>query len=197
MIAALAVFIAYAGVHHTQTLRANHQRGHDRQPGEDTVSLSLRSTNIGSSEMTERNPTYRLLILSAADSQGPKRQAQNLEKYLEYKESEKESVCFDQLCYTLIHRCSLLPWRSYVVAQSVKELDAELPRLISQPVRSPNEVNIVFVFTGQGAQWPGMSRDLEHYKVYRESLEAAGRYLKSLGCSWSLLGQLPTHASIF
>ena len=57
----------------------------------------------------------------------------------------------------------------------------ELHRSRSMPVLS-------FVFTGQGAQWSGMGRELLGHHVFRASLEQASRYLQGLGCKWSLIG---------
>ncbi|KAL8887313.1 MAG: hypothetical protein Q9215_005100 [Flavoplaca cf. flavocitrina] len=48
-----------------------------------------------------------------------------------------------------------------------------------------------FVFTGQGAQWYAMGRELMHtYPVYTESLLLANDVLASHGCEWSLIDEL-------
>lgn len=60
---------------------------------------------------------------------------------------------------------------------------------ISKPVRVRKPLALGFVFTGQGAQWHAMGRELLVYPVFRESIEAADEYMKILGSPWSLLGQ--------
>lgn len=44
------------------------------------------------------------------------------------------------------------------------------------------------MFTGQGAQWPGMGRELiENYPVYKTSLVDSAATLKEFDTSWDLL----------
>lgn len=43
-----------------------------------------------------------------------------------------------------------------------------------------------FVFTGQGAQWAGMGRELLEYSVFKDSITRSDHYLREVGCTWSL-----------
>ncbi|KAJ2892889.1 hypothetical protein MKZ38_009267 [Zalerion maritima] len=50
---------------------------------------------------------------------------------------------------------------------------------------------LAFVFTGQGAQWYAMGRELYAHPAFRESLEAAEQYLSmTLGSPWNLNPEL-------
>lgn len=56
-----------------------------------------------------------------------------------------------------------------------------------------SELQIGFVFTGQGAQWHAMGRELygQHgYPVYTAALDLADRCLQKLGAQWSLVDEL-------
>lgn len=46
------------------------------------------------------------------------------------------------------------------------------------------------MFTGQGAQWPGMARELVRFAVFRDSLDTSGRMIKELGANWDLQEEL-------
>lgn len=60
---------------------------------------------------------------------------------------------------------------------------------MTKSVRSAGSPNVVFAFTGQGAQWTGMGAELLAYPHFRQSVEAAQSYLHTIGCKWSLLGE--------
>ena len=49
------------------------------------------------------------------------------------------------------------------------------------------------MFTGQGAQWPAMARELVKFAVFRDSLDTSGRMIKELGANWDLQEELARH----
>ncbi|HEX8438802.1 acyltransferase domain-containing protein, partial [Archangium sp.] len=64
-----------------------------------------------------------------------------------------------------------------------------------QPDRSPEQCRPVFVFSGQGSQWPGMGRALlEHSPVCASVLEACDAHVRRL-LGWSLLEALTEEAA--
>ena len=131
--------------------------------------------------------TPKIFVLSSHYRDGTILAAEQLAKYLQ--ESPTASTDLSKLAHTLAQRRSRLPWRATVVASSVLELIQALALQGHQVVRSPNPPRVGFVFTGQGANWHAMGRELvDAYPIFRRSLEMAERHLKSLGAEWSLIG---------
>lgn len=94
------------------------------------------------------------------------------------------------LAYTLSERRTIFDWRSFAVAESTEDLLASLERSLPQLPRAVKSPSCAFVFTGQGAQWYAMGRELQEYKTFKQSIIAADEYLVSLGCPWSVLEEL-------
>ena len=61
---------------------------------------------------------------------------------------------------------------------------------MGKPARSSKPPTMLFCFTGQGAQWYAMGRELLAYEIYEASLRDADSYLKSIGAPWSVLEEL-------
>ena len=59
----------------------------------------------------------------------------------------------------------------------------------SPPIRSSEPIPCVFVFSGQGSLWNGMGRQLFNYDVFARAMYAADEHLRSLGCTWSIIGK--------
>lgn len=137
--------------------------------------------------------TPRVFILSAFDKEGLKRIASDLRDYLEPRSSLPFNAAEDllsDLAYTLSERRSKFRHKSYVLASSISELEESLSndKSLSNPISTRHSPRIGFVFTGQGAQYHGMGRQLLIYPVFRKSLEEATAYMKTLGGEWSLIG---------
>ncbi|KXL46852.1 MAG: hypothetical protein FE78DRAFT_30538 [Acidomyces sp. 'richmondensis'] len=134
----------------------------------------------------------KLLPITAFDEQGISRianvQASFLKPMPQINEYDKSTFVSDYV-HTLSQR-SKFPWRSYILAKSSGDLLHGLSSVLPKAIRARTSVNLGFVFTGQGAQWYGMGRELLCYPIFRESLESCSAYLHSLGAKWSLLEEL-------
>lgn len=149
--------------------------------------LDPTSIDVHSDHSVDQATRPRLLVWSASDEDGLRRWESEYREYFATLRTGDVDKLFNDLAHTLYQKRSLLPLRSYTVVTSAKELASGVQ--LSQPVRATKSPKLAFVFTGQGAQWRDMGRELLECSAYRESLEAAERYFYGLGCQWSLLGK--------
>lgn len=122
------------------------------------------------------------------------------------------TVSLNDIAWTLWQRRSGLGFRKSFHATSRKDLLASLEKAIAgsagaQPslgtpaasLVSPSEgFGVLGIFTGQGAQWPGMGKDLlTHSPVFRAAIEECDESLAKLpdAPSWSLKQELLADAS--
>ena len=98
---------------------------------------------------------------------------------------------FEHLAYSLSSRRSMMQWRYSLVACSYLELMASLDQKPPLIQKASDEVRVAFVFTGQGAQWFAMGRELIHSNSqFATSLTKSDIILRGLGSGWSLLDEL-------
>ena len=94
-----------------------------------------------------------------------------------------------QLAYTLNQRRSLFRFRSFAIIKNTTDL-ANIDKQISSVAQPFSDPALAFVFTGQGAQYVGMARELLHYPIFKLRLTKSANLLKSFGCPWSLLEEV-------
>lgn len=136
----------------------------------------------------------RLFILSASDKIALRKQMHDLASYLDRQSDIDDEDILVRLAFTLCHRRSLLEWREAITASTVSELSSSLSSKAGEPVRPSGKVTFGFVFTGQGAQWFAMGRELLYYPIFAEILQEADHILAGLGAEWSLLDELSKDA---
>lgn len=147
-----------------------------------------------------KTQTPHLLIWSSHDQGGVSRLQQLYLEYLLQKDEKNVPDMMARLSYTLNERRTFFPWRAFCVASTLKDVEGSLENGLSKPARASQPPKIGIVFTGQGAQWYAMGRELLAYKVYYDCIKAADTFFRTMGCTWSLLGKsfsgeyhLPTH----
>ncbi|KAK2756655.1 polyketide synthase [Arachnomyces sp. PD_36] len=137
--------------------------------------------------------TGKLFIVSSNDEQSCGLAMSNLRTYVDsysFSNSDEEAKLLDSLAYKLARKRTHFKWRTAVQASSAVELAAALSSGESKPVRSSSKPSIGFVFTGQGAHWAGMGKELiGTYPVFHEALKKLDGSLSDLGASWSIIAK--------
>ena len=130
-----------------------------------------------------------LFILTANDETTVKSQMHALKTYLEKRRGEPKLDLMRNLAFTLSERRSLLPWKIALPALTAEDLIGGLEACEHAPTRTTKVPKLGFVFTGQGANWQGMGRELlQTHPIFSSAIAAADKHLATLGASWSLIG---------
>ncbi|KAL4954233.1 hypothetical protein BDW69DRAFT_183680 [Aspergillus filifer] len=143
-------------------------------------------------EMNGSSDAPKLLVWSSVDEKGITRIQDSWKSFLSDPTliPDDKAQYLHDLSYTLGLRRTHFSWRSFVVARSFDDW-AALPDNFASAARSLTSPNLALVFSGQGAQWHAMGRELLlAYPTFHESICSAGIYLKSIGCTWSALDEL-------
>jgi acyl transferase domain-containing protein len=132
----------------------------------------------------------KLFVASAYDKQAAVQLGKNLGSYLDLHPTVFDDTLMDKMAYTLGQRRSFLPWRLAASAEIAQDLTTSLSTNL-EPVRSSREPTVGFVFTGQGAQWHGMGKELlGTYPIFEQTMKDVDACLKSLGATFSISGTL-------
>ena len=134
----------------------------------------------------------RLFVVSANDEAALRNSVKKLGIWIEQHAELYQTTMPRNLAYTLCQRRSHLPWRVAVVAGMCSDVasalnshDATSARASSEPPR------LAFVYTGQGAQWFAMGRELlRTHPVFLEAVIRADKALRLIGADFSVLEEL-------
>ncbi|KAF2702907.1 putative polyketide synthase [Pleomassaria siparia CBS 279.74] len=130
----------------------------------------------------------RIFVCSSFDQDTGREQARRLARYIRSRQMDAQ---LGHLAYTLSERRTSLAWKLAVSARSTKELLDALEDDHLKMTKASKPPTIAFVFTGQGAQWAGMGRELvQAFPAFRASLERARDHLRTLDASWDLIDEL-------
>lgn len=143
-------------------------------------------------EDIDTQTSERLFVLSANDRISTEKAMQNLGVYLERRPEVFQNDLLSNLAYTLGQRKSLHPWRATITASnSVDLVEALFSGKIIPKKQELDQLCEGWVFTGQGAQWWAMGRELyAQYPIYTAAIDKADTHLRSLGSDFSLIEEL-------
>ncbi|KAF2446770.1 ketoacyl-synt-domain-containing protein [Karstenula rhodostoma CBS 690.94] len=118
-----------------------------------------------------------------------------IRRYQSWTTAQGADLSLSALSYTLSTRRTHHPWRISCVAKGRQELVDQLAQSARTfvPTVSSDEVTLNFVFTGQGASWPTMGRELlvaNPASVFAESMRRSTDVLLNLGAGWNLIDEI-------
>lgn len=160
--------------------------------GRHTTSSALDSPQ---EEIAQAEAGHKVFLFSANDEDGISRVLASFAEHVQKQPEPKLSDAYlSDLAFTLSERRSRLAWRLAVTADSAASLLAALTDSTTKtgairPGKATKPA-AAFIFTGQGAQWFAMGRELLAYEVFRARVAEADAYLASLGSGFSVLEEL-------
>lgn len=143
---------------------------------------SAKTFNAG--PLYRETPEIPQLVLFTANT--PKSLTKLVNNYKAWIEKNPDKVT--DLAYTLARRREHLPHRAFAIVRD------GVIESVSQPTntKTMQKLNVVMVFTGQGAQWPQMGRELlQSNDIFKSSIHALDQRLQSAtGSPYSIVEEL-------
>ena len=142
--------------------------------------------NDARNNRVKRDPTkLYVLPFSGSTTQSLEARIVDFARRLE----DGETYNFDDVCHTLADRRSNLSKKGFLLAsEPTAKTDFVVEKLVT-PKKASLSRELGFVFTGQGAQWPQMGKELlETYPVFAETIDHLDSVLGALAeaPSWTL-----------
>ncbi|KAK7709765.1 Type I Iterative PKS [Diaporthe eres] len=156
------------------------------------VALSLEKGLVPpNARFLQPDSTLKLNERNIKDEQACLSMISNLGDYVSDYRGTDEQGFLDNLAYTLGSRRSILPWTASCAAESLSDLVSALKSGRLTPKKTGEKIRLGWVFTGQGAQWNAMGRELvEAFLVFKEAILSCDEYIKEMGSTWTIMEEL-------
>ncbi len=165
-----------------------HRRPHELNLKVNGTGLRPQNHTNGVDGKTAQDSPLRLFVLSANTETSLKTYAHKLSAWM-LKHNPAERKLAD-ISHTLLTRRSLLPWRHTIVASTSHDLSDKLRSV--RATRATPISKLAFIFTGQGAQWIGMGKELIQCPAFERSISKSENLLLEMGCDWHLKNEIFT-----
>ena len=129
-------------------------------------------------------------VLMTTSARSERSLRQNLINLHAWASSHTKYHNLRDLAYTLSTRRAVFDWRSSFFAACHADFLVVIDHILKKEVlqRVSSECEVIFLFTGQGAQWAGMGRELYFQdSPFRTSLLKSEKILRGLGAPWNLM----------
>ncbi|KAL9112432.1 MAG: hypothetical protein Q9227_003274 [Pyrenula ochraceoflavens] len=158
--------------------------------------LGLTSTSSSREVKESPGPSrVRLFVISGFDEDSCKQQSERLCNYLERYQGRIDDHTLSSLAYTLAERRSHFSFQTLIAAGSVQDLIEGLKKRPKVSRVKRKKPTLGFIFTGQGAQWCGMGRELlAAYPIFATRIETISSYLRNLGAPFDVREELERDA---
>ena len=136
------------------------------------VILESAATYNASTAIHETPEKPQLLLYTANSAKSLTRLIENYKAWVEQNPNK-----VGDLAYTLAIKREHLPYRAFAIVNS------GVIESVSPPanLKSAKKPNIVMVFTGQGAQWPQMGRELlQSHEAFKSSIRSLDKHLQGI-----------------
>ncbi|KAF2752844.1 hypothetical protein EJ05DRAFT_234979 [Pseudovirgaria hyperparasitica] len=132
-----------------------------------------------------------VLLFSAHESSALQSMIVDWQEYSKKRRGpDQHPVSIRDLAYTLDTRRSRLSWSAAICATSLEDLVTVDPRSVTRIQKKSDTPRLAFIFTGQGAQWCAMGRELFEYPMFARFIDEADKHLRALGNVWSVREEL-------
>jgi acyl transferase domain-containing protein len=134
-------------------------------------------------------PRQRIFLLSGFDEYSCQVQVKSLYGYLLRNESVIDDIFLDDIASTLSEGRTRFMWKTAVTGSTVQDLAESLSNEM-KPRLSLKRPTLAFVFTGQGAQWAGMGKELlDAYPIFCDSISRIDGCLAEMGAPFKVYGR--------
>jgi acyl transferase domain-containing protein len=132
----------------------------------------------------------KLLVWSGSTQSATRAMLSKWQEYFSKHSKSRDNSWLSDVAYTLDSRRSMLSFRSYAVVSSNSEVET-IEQLASTPTEDHHQhPKVAFIFSGQGAQWYAMGRELFLYPIFANGIQESESILSNFGCSWSIKGRV-------